>query len=80
MLQSLRLWNRAFDNLCRLVPPSSPGKQAQEDADNPFITAVGDAGQDIQQNTTLRQPLELSCTPLQQEEASRMHSKGRMPG
>lgn len=50
MLQSLRLWNRAFDNLCRLVPPSSPSKRAQEDADNPFITAVVDAGHDLQHN------------------------------
>ncbi|KAI0089987.1 peptidase family C50-domain-containing protein [Irpex rosettiformis] len=34
LLQSLRLWNRAFDTLSRLAPPSP---QKQTDDDNPFL-------------------------------------------
>ncbi|KAI0344016.1 hypothetical protein BDW22DRAFT_1114942 [Trametopsis cervina] len=37
MLQSLRLWNRAFDTLSRLSPPSIYGKATASDADNPFL-------------------------------------------
>jgi separase len=36
MLQSLRLWNRAFDTLSRLKP-SPPPKSAETDSDNPFL-------------------------------------------
>ncbi|KXN84922.1 Separin [Leucoagaricus sp. SymC.cos] len=35
LLQSLRLWNRAMDNLMRLSPPPSASKQPAQD-DNPF--------------------------------------------
>ena len=38
MLQSLRLWNRAFDNLCRLTPSSLSSKKGYQEADNPFLT------------------------------------------
>ncbi|KAI0700451.1 peptidase family C50-domain-containing protein [Cytidiella melzeri] len=37
MLQSLRLWNRAFDTLSRLAPPSSSAKKPGEGSDNPFF-------------------------------------------
>lgn len=36
MLQSLRLWNRAFDTLSRLTP-SPPSKSVEADSDNPFL-------------------------------------------